>query len=468
MAAERGHWGSRLGFILAAGGSAVGLGNIWGFPYKTGENGGGLFVLVYLACVALIGLPIMMAEIFIGKTTQTSPVGAFRAMSRPGSAWMGVGWLGVVAAFIILSFYSVIAGWSLHYVWISITTTFSDMTPGEIGGIFGQVVTNPALCSFWHVLFMVLTISIVVAGVKAGLETWSRILMPALFILLLVLLVYAMVKGNFAQGLKFLFVPNPDNFKWSSVPEAMGLAFFSLSLGMGALITYGSYLRTDEDLVSASITVSLLDTSVALLAGIILFPIIFAADGNPAGGPGLVFTTIPIAFAEIPGGVVLAPLFFLLLTFTALTSSISLLEVATAYFIDERGWTRTKATLVTGGAVMAIGIPSAISGGSRLFGAGMQTLTDPLYRGEGKDWFNALVDLSFNLMLPIGGLGIALFVAWRVDDAVREAGFSAGSKLGRLYWGWLWLLRYLVPVAIVVVLFNALGIFELLFGGGNV
>ena len=186
-----------------------------------------------------------------------------------------------------------------------------------------------------------------------------------------------------------------------------------------------------------------------------------------AAGPGLVFTTIPIAFAEIPGGLVLAPLFFLLLTFTALTSAISLLEVATAYFIDERGWTRTKATLATGGAIVLIGIPSAVSGGSRLFGAGMQKLTDPLYRGDGKNWFDTLVDLSFNLMLPIGGLGIALFVAWRVNDATREAGFNAGSKLGRLYLGWVWLLRYIVPVAIVMVLLNALGVFEIMFGGGE-
>ncbi len=473
MASERGHWGSRMGFILAAAGSAVGLGNIWAFPYMTGQNGGGLFVLVYLACVVLIGLPIMMAEIFIGRTTQTSPVGAFRTLSRPGSAWLGVGWLGVAAAFIILSFYSVIAGWSLHYIWLSITSPFADQTPEAIGSIFGEVATNPMLCSFWHVVFMALTIGVVVTGVQGGIEKWARILMPALFVIMLILLVYAMVKGNFIEGLKFLFEPNlktadsTEGFRLSSVPAAMGLAFFSLSLGMGALITYGSYLKTDEDLVSTSITVSALDTAVALLAGLILFPILFAVGQEANQGPGLVFTTLPIAFAEIPGGVVLAPLFFVLLTFTALTSSISLLEVATAYFIDERGWTRAKATLATGGAIIMIGIPSAISGGSRLFGEGMQKLTDPLYRGDGKSWFDLLVDLSFNLMLPIGGLGIALFVAWRVDAAAREAGFSAGSKMGRLYWGWLWLLRYIVPIAIVMVLLNALGIFEMLFGGGE-
>lgn len=459
MAAQRAHWGSRLGFILAAAGSAVGLGNIWGFPYMTGKNGGGLFVLVYLACVAVIGLPIMMAEIFIGRTTQNSPVGAFRALSRPASPWMGVGWLGVLAAFIILSFYSVVAGWCLHYVWLSITSTFADQTPDLLGAIFGDLFVDPVLCTFWHVVFMVITISIVIAGVQAGIETWSRILMPALFALLVILLVYAMVEGAFARGLAFVFAPDPGSFHWSSLPAAMGQAFFSLSLGMGALITYGSYLKSDDDLVSTAISVSVVDTCVALMAGLILFPIIFSVGMDADQGPGLVFKALPIAFSEIPGGIVLAPLFFLLLTFAALTSAISLLEVATAYFIDERGWTRTKATLVTGGAIITLGIPAAISGGSRLFGSGVQALTDPVYRGDGKNWFDVLYDLTFNLMLPLGGLGIGLFVAWRVSDAAREAGFSAGSRMGRLYWGWVFLLRYVVPVAIIVVLLNALGVF---------
>ena len=368
MANGRGQWGSRLGFILAAAGSAVGLGNIWSFPYRTGENGGGLFVIVYLLCVALIGLPVMMAEIFIGRTAQTSPVGAYRALSSPRSPWLGLGWLSVVAAFIILSFYSVIAGWCLHYTWLSVTTTFSDQTPDELGAAFESLVVNGGLSSFWHAIFMVLTIGIVVAGVHKGIEACSKVLMPALFICMLVLLVYAVVKGNFGEGLKFVFAPDFEKFEWSSVLAAMGQAFFSLSLGMGALLTYGSYLKQDDDLVSTSMTVCALDTSVALLAAIILFPILFAAGQSPAQGPGLVFATLPIAFSEMPGGVIFAPIFFLLLTFAALTSSISLLEVATAYFIDERGWSRSKAAIATGGAILVLGIPSAISASSALFG----------------------------------------------------------------------------------------------------
>ena len=467
MANGRGQWGSRLGFILAAAGSAVGLGNIWSFPYRTGENGGGLFVIVYLLCVALIGLPVMMAEIFIGRTAQNSPVGAYRKLAGPRSPWLGLGWLSVVAAFIILSFYSVIAGWCLHYTWLSVTTTFSGQTPDELGAAFGSLVDNGGLSSFWHAIFMVLTIGIVVAGVHKGIEACSKVLMPALFICMLVLLVYAVVKGNFGEGLKFVFAPDFEKFEWSSVLAAMGQAFFSLSLGMGALITYGSYLKQDDDLVSTSITVSALDTSVALLAAIILFPILFAAGQSPAQGPGLVFATLPIAFSEMPGGAVFAPIFFLLLTFAALTSSISLLEVATAYFIDERGWSRTKATLATGGAILVLGIPSAISGGSALFGDGMKALTDWIYTGDGKSWFDTLVDLTFNIMLPLGGLGIAMFVSWRVTNAAREEGFKVGSRLGQLYWGWVMLLRYVVPVAVLTVLLNALGFFAMFSGNGE-
>ena len=457
--AQRGQWGSRIGFVLAAAGSAVGLGNIWSFPYRTGENGGGLFVIVYLLCVALIGLPVMMAEIFIGRTAQNSPVGAYRTLSRPGSPWLGLGWLSVVAAFIILSFYSVIAGWSLHYFWLSITQTFNDRTPEEIGAIFGALAGDPELCTLWHIIFMVLTISIVVAGIHQGIEAASKVLMPALFICMLVLLVYAMVKGNFVEGLKFVFAPDLSEFRWSSVVAAMGQAFFSLSLGMGALITYGSYLKKDDDLISTSITVCGLDTLVALLAAVILFPILLAAGQETDQGPGLVFATLPIAFSEMPGGTVLAPIFFLLLSFAALTSSISLLEVATAYFIDERGWSRTKATLGTGGAILVLGIPSAIAAGSALFGDGVASFTDLFYAGDGKNWFETLVDMTFNLMLPLGGLGIALFVAWRVDAVIREQGFKAGTRLGRLYWGWVQLLRWIVPLAVIFVLLNALGAF---------
>ncbi len=464
MAAARAHWGSRLGFILAAAGSAVGLGNVWGFPYITARNGGGLFVIIYLACVAAVGLPIMMAEIFIGRTAQNSPVGAVRSLSRPRSPWMGLGWLSVVAAFLILSFYGVVAGWSMYYVWLSITEGFAGMTPEEIGAAFGAAHANEGLNALWHIIFMSLTISIVIAGIKQGIELWSRILMPTLFGLLLVLLVYGMTTSGFGEGFSYVFGFHTDKFRATSTLDALGQAFFSLSLGMGALITYGSYLRPDEDIVSTSIIVSAVDTMVALLAALVIFPILFTAGLGEEDSVGLAFISIPIAFSQMPGGAALAPIFFTLLTFAALTSAISLLEVATAYFIDERGWTRTKATMVTGGGIMILGIPSALSGGAGLFGTRLKEATE--WWGGGQTWFDIMFNISYNWMLPLGGLGIATFVAWRVGDAAREQGFKTGTKLGKLYWGWVQLLRFIVPIAVILVLLNAIGVFNAGGDGG--
>jgi NSS family neurotransmitter:Na+ symporter len=470
MTTTRAQWGSRLGFILAAAGSAVGLGNIWAFPYLTGRNGGGLFVLVYLVAVALVGLPIMMAEIFIGRTAQNSPVGAYRALSAPRSPWLGVGWLGVVAAFVILSFYSVIAGWSMHYVWLSVTDGFVGKDPEEIGAMFGALASSEEASTLWHVIFMVVTIGIVAGGVKGGIELCAKVLMPALFVLLLVLLVWGTTTDGFMPGVKFIVGIHDEDllsrlgddqlgFTAASWLEALGQAFFSLSLGMGALITYGSYLGRNEDLPSTAFIVGVLDTTVALLAAFIIFPIVFAAGQQPGQGPGLVFATLPVAFSTMPGGVFLAPIFFVLLTIAAVTSAVSLLEVATSYFIDERGWSRAKAALVTGGCITLIGVPSAMSGGSALFGEGVASFLERIFGEAGRlDWFGALVFLTFNLMLPLGGLGIALFVAWRVGDTAREEGFKAGSTLGRLYWGWVQLLRYVVPIAVVAVLLHAVGL----------
>ena len=459
VGSERGHWASRLGFILAAAGSAVGLGNIWKFPYITGENGGGWFVLIYLACIALIGLPIMMAEVLIGKTSQRSPVGAFRSMSTPASPWMGVGWLGVLAAFVILSYYSVVAGWAMHYTWLSLSTGFAGMEADAIGETFGAVYEHPWINLGWHAGFMVLTIAIVARGVRGGIEAASRILMPILFLLLIVLLVYAMTREGFSDAFAFIFQPNADKLTGASVLEALGHSFFTLSLGMGAMITYGSYLRTKEDLVHASVTIAALDTLVALLACLVLFPIIFTVGMEPDAGPGLVFVSIPIAFGQMTGGAVLAPMFFLLLTFAALTSAISLLEVAVAYFVDEGGFNRVAATVCTGGVIFLFGIPSALSGGSSIFGDKFAGMTQTIFgEGGGKNWFDFFDYLASNWMLPLGGLGIALFIAWRVSDKAREEAFASGNTLGRLYWSWILLLRYLVPVGVLAVFLHAIGV----------
>ncbi|MFN3198438.1 MAG: sodium-dependent transporter [Bradymonadia bacterium] len=455
---ERGEWNSRLGFILAAAGSAVGLGNVWKFPYITGENGGGLFVLIYLACIAIVGLPILIAEILVGRSTQKSPVGAFREMSKPKSPWLGVGWLGVLAAFVILSYYSVVAGWAMHYVYLSVTDTFSGQSPEEIGKIFGSVYGDTNLNLVWHLVFMGLTMAIVIGGVKKGVERWSRILMPLLLIMMVGLLVKAITMDGFGDAFDFVFGFNADKVTGASVLEALGHSFFTLSLGMGAMLTYGSYLSRKEDIVASAGIIAVFDTGIALLACLVLFPITFSYGMEPSAGPGLVFANIPVAFSQMPGGTVLSAVFFVLLTFAALTSAISLLEVAAAYFIDEKGWSRAKATLVTGFTIMVFGVPSALSGGTDFFGKDFAEATTAVFE-KGKNWFDLFDYLASNWMLPLGGMGIALFVAWRVSDQAREQGFKTGSKYGKLFWGWVYLLRYVVPVAVGAVFLHAIGVF---------
>jgi len=456
---QRGHWGNRFGFVLAAAGSAIGLGNIWRFPYVTGENGGGVFVLIYLIAVALVGLPIMMAEIFIGRATQRSPVGAFRALSKPGSPWLAVGWMGVVAAFVILSFYSVVAGWTLYYVWASITGSLAGQSPEQIAELFGSVFASPSINVGCHVAFMLLTMGIVIGGIEKGLERGVRILMPALFLMMLALLVRAALSDGFGEALGFVFGTHFEKLTGQGVLAALGQAFFSLSLGMGALITYGSYLQKDDDIVATSITVAGLDTLIALMAAMVLFPIIFAAGLEPGAGPGLVFVSLPIAFSGMPGSWLWATVFFLLLAFAALTSTISLLEVAVSYFIDERGWSRARATAICGGAILVLGVPSALSGGPGLFGAGFAELTESVFGpGNGKTWFDTFDYVANNWLLPLGGLGIAACVAWHVGGEARERGFKAGTRFGQLYWGWVLFLRYVVPVAVAAVFLNAIGL----------
>ena len=451
MAEQRAHWGSKLGFVLAAAGSAVGLGNIWKFPYVTGRNGGGAFVLIYLACVALVGLPVMVAEILLGRASQKSPVGAFRDLSRPRSPWVFFGLLGVAGSFLLLSYYSVVAGWALHYSWLSLSGALVAQGPNGMQPLFQQVYESPLLNLSYHLLFMGLTILVVLGGVAKGLERWSRILMPALFVMMLILLGRAFMLDGFGRGFEFVFGLHTEQLTGRGVLEALGQAFFSLSLGMGAMITYGSYLRREDDIMSAAITISVLDTLIALLAAVVLFPILFSYGMEPAQGPGLVFITIPIALSQMPAGSFLASVFFLLLVFAALTSSISMLEVATSYFIDERSWSRAKATLVSGGAIAAIGIPAALAGGPGFFGAGMTALV-------GANWFDTVDYLVSNWFLPLGGLGISLFTAWRLDDAIRHDHFLSGSKLAFFYRAWLALLRLVVPFAIVLVLLHAVGV----------
>ena len=436
----RGHWSSRAGFVLAAAGSAIGLGNIWKFPYITGEFGGGAFVIVYLGCVLLVGLPLMVAELMIGRRAQKNPVGAFQALHKPGSLWQTAGWLGVASGFLILSFYSVIAGWAIAYVFKSLAG-FSG-TAEQIQGQFVALVTNPAQSIFWHTLFMGLTIGIVAGGIKNGIERWSKILMPSLFVLLTGLMFYGLfgTSGGW-QAISFLFNPDFSKLTATGFLSALGHAFFTLSLGMGAMITYGSYMERGANIVKDAITISVLDTVIALMAGIAIFSLVFHYGMEPGQSVGLIFKTLPVLFRET-GRWISVP-FFVLLTFAALTSAISLLEVVVSYFVDQLGWKRVKATIMMGTVTYLIGILSAVVSWQVSF------------RGQQQGFLDIFDYLTTNYMLPVGGVLTCLFVAWVMKE--KEVQEEFGST-GFAYKGLRILLGYITPLAVLMVLLHGLGL----------
>ncbi|MEM7676455.1 MAG: sodium-dependent transporter [Myxococcota bacterium] len=441
----RAHWGSRLGFILAAAGSAVGLGNIWKFPYITGENGGGLFVVIYLVCIAIVGLPIMIAEVILGRASQRSPVGALERLAGVSSMWKLVGWMGVLTGFMILSFYSVVAGWSMHYLYLSLTNAFAGLPPEEIGSMFGAVFTSATVNLFWHFVFMAITIGIVITGVSRGIESAAKILMPALLLLMLYLLVQASFQPGFGKAIDFVFSPRTDNLTPAGVLEALGHSFFTLSLGMGAMITYGSYLSPRDDLAQSSVIIAGLDTFVALLSCMILFPITFSFGMEAEAGPGLVFASIPIALSQTAGGTVLLVAFFFMLFFAALSSAISLLEVLTSTAIEQFGWSRMQSTLGMGLTIAMIGVGCALSGVPDSF---FNETWTSLF---GKNFFDSFDYLSTNWLLPLGGLMISIYVGWFMPEQVRSEEFKRGSSLAGQYGLWMFFLRFIAPVGIGVL-----------------
>ncbi|MGE4578442.1 MAG: sodium-dependent transporter [Desulfuromonadales bacterium] len=446
--APRAQWASRLGFILAAAGSAVGLGNIWKFPYIAGENGGGAFVLVYLVCIAMVGLPIMMAEFMIGRHTRKDAVGAFRQLEGARSFWQVAGWVSVGAAFIICSYYSVVAGWTLDYVFRAVMGSFVGVSPEEIEGMFGGLLANGPRQILWHFLFMAMCLGIVIGGVQKGIERWSKILMPVLLFLLFLLFMNGMFSPGAREGLAFMFEPDFSKLTGASILEALGHSFFTLSLGMAAMITYGSYMTKNEDLFASSLRIALLDTGIALMAGLAIFPIVFAVGMAPAAGPGLIFKTIPVVFSQIPGGFILAILFFLLLAFAALTSNISLLESQVAFLIDEKGWGRKRATTFLAGLAFVVGLPSALS---------YNALGDWTPLGD-LAFFDAADLIASNYLLPISGLLISIYVGWFWSGSEEKEELVAGGA-GWVYPLWHFMIRYVAPLAVLVILLNKAGLF---------
>ncbi|KIH76292.1 neurotransmitter:Na+ symporter, NSS family [Geoalkalibacter ferrihydriticus] len=440
--APRSLWASRLGFILAAAGSAVGLGNIWKFPYVVGENGGGAFVLVYLACILLVGLPIMMAEFMLGRHTRRDAVGAFVQLEGKRSPWIAAGWVSITAAFLILSYYSVVAGWTLDYVYRALRGSFSGVPAATIEGMFDGLIADGPRQILWHLVFICLCLGIVIGGVQKGIERWSKILMPILLALLALLFMNGMLSKGAWEGIAFMFRPDFEKLTAGSVLEAMGHAFFTLSLGMAAMITYGSYIKRNEDLLGSSLRIVGLDVTIALMAGLAIFPIVFSVGMEPGAGPGLIFKTIPVVFSRIPGGFVLAILFFLLLSFAALTSAISLLEAQVAYLIDERGWGRKRATALLAGLAFLVGLPTALS---------YNSLAQWHLIGE-RTFFDSADLLTSNYLLPISGLLISIYVGWFWSGSEEKQELVAGGS-GWVYPLWHFLIRYIAPSAIAIVLF---------------
>ncbi len=452
---KRESWGSHVGFILAAAGSAIGLGNIWKFPYIAGQNGGAAFVFIYLICIAVIGLPVLMAEILMGRATHRNPVGAFKALNN-SSFWIGVGGLGVVAGFLILSYYSVVAGWAVGYVVEAIKGSFHQYTTPQMAGEhFNQLVGTPSWILGYHLLFSVITMGVVYAGVKQGIELGSKIMMPLLFGILIILVIRGVTLPDSGKGLAFLWVADWSKIDGNSILVALGHAFFTLSLGMGAMMTYGSYMTSKDDIPTASIQIVGLDTLIALLAGIAIFTAVFSAGLDPAVGPGLIFQTLPVVFAKMPGGYLFAILFFVLLVLAALSSAISLLEVIVAYFVDERNWVRHKAVLVMGSVAFLIGVPSALS---------YNLMKD--VKIFGLNYFDTVDYLAANILLPLGGLLISIFVAWiwGSDRAIRALKTGAPRWFKDRHWvpdGWLKILQYLAPVMIFIVFLYSIGVIKL-------
>jgi len=445
--AHRGLWSSRMAFILAATGSAVGLGNIWKFPYVTGENGGGAFVLVYLLCIAIVGIPIMMAEVFIGRNGRHNPITSFRLVAERNLAsplWRISAIVGVLAAFIILSFYSVIGGWAASYVGHAAMGDFTGQSADAIGELFGGLLASPVTLLIWHTIFMALVILVVARGLKSGLERAVTILMPALFVLLLVAVGYATTTGHFGSAVAFLFTPDFSALTVDGVLVALGHAFFTLSLGMAIMMAYGSYLGDDVSIGRTAVTVSIMDTVVALMAGLAIFPVVFANGLEAGAGPGLIFQTLPLAFGQMPMGSVFGALFFVLLLFAAWTSAISLLEPVVEWLEDKLIFGRLGSTIVVGIACWLLGIASILSLNewSGFAPLGM------FERFEGQTIFDLLDFFTANVMLPLSGLLTAVFVGWFVarESLQRDLVMQGGS-----FALWYNLIRFVTPVAVAIV-----------------
>lgn len=444
MAREK--WGTKLGFMLAAMGSAVGLGNIWRFSFVAGNNGGGAFLLLYLVFVLLIGIPLLLSEVSIGRKAESDVVGSFKKLA-PGTPWFITGFFGIASSFLILSFYAVVAGWAMFYFWNYLNGSYFTAPAAGYAGAFGQFIGHGWHPIIWTALFMILTIAIVLIGVKKGIEMANKIFMPLLALILVGLAIFSMSLDGASEGIKFLFTPD-----WSSLGDpsiyiaALGQAFFSLSLGLGGMLTYGSYLKKEDKLPGATLGIGLMDTFFAVVSGLVIFPAVFAFGIDPSAGPPLVFITLPSIFEQMPFGGIVGIVFFFALILASLSSSVSILEVPTAYFMRLLGWSRFVTSIVMGSIMFVMGI--AVSLGFGVW-AGVTPLGD-------KNILDSMDYIASNILLPLGGLSMALLVGWYFKKSTAlEATDLTSSPFGGV---WYTIVKYIAPVVILMIFLNKIGV----------
>lgn len=444
---NRANFGSKLGVVAAAAGSAVGLGNIWRFPYELGQSGGGAFLLIYIICIILLGLPIMTSEFLIGRMAEANAVGSFRKLAPKNSKWWLVGVMGVLSAFLIMGFYVVVSGWTLEYIAQAITNNFANKDTATLTQVFTDFSSSTWRPLFWMTLFLIFTCVIVVAGVKNGIEKSTKFMMPLLLIIIIALGIRAVTLPGGTQGLRFLFQPDFGKIDSTVILNAMGQAFFSLSLGMGCMITYGSYISKKNHLAHTVLEVSTLDTIIAVLASVAIFPAVFSFGIDPEQGPTLVFITLPNIFAHMPGGYIWSLLFFILLSIAALTSTISLFEVIVAFFTEEFKMSRIKVAILTSIGILILGVCASLSMGIwkdiHIFGF---------------TFFDLFDNVTSKILMPLGGLFVALFAGWVMKKDQMQAELSNNGKYKTRYFkAYIFLVRYVAPIAILLIFLNQIG-----------
>jgi len=448
---KREHFASKLGFLLAAIGSAIGLGLLWKFPYVIGQNGGALFLIAYFFCLLFAGVPLFIAEIVLGRSTQSAAIRAFEEGGPKRSKLVAGAYLGVLSSFLIMSYYSVIAGWGLSYILTSLSGFYSGKSVEQVGQIFDKLSASGTISILWHGVFTAMTMGIVLSGVRKGIEYWSKLLVRVLLVMLVGLFLYSTTLPGFAHAVNFIFVPKAGSFTFISFLTALGLAFMTLSLGQGIMISYGSYLQKGTNVVKMALVVALSVIIVAILASLTIFPVVFSFGFSPDSGPGLVFKTLPVLFAQLPGSMVISFIFFSLFVFTALTSAVPLVEVVATNLMESFGWNRKKATVLVCLATFLCGLPSALSdtglvdGWKAIFGMNVMDTVD---------------QIATVWVIPLAGLFTAIFVAYRMKRSKIEKEFYDGAEVKRGFMLWYFGIGVIVPAVILLIILQTSGIID--------